>query len=802
MKKEEKREEKRNPASNRKIFILILLLLLAGGGFLTYRHFKKTEKPAAFSKIEAVSGNAACVIPGEKFSITVQALNDAGMPFKSCRIAASAADPASCRIIPQENITDAGGIARFDVVAGKITGENYIKFTPSEDDSKSIEIRFTNGIKLLGTAQEGAAGKQLNDPVGVKLVDAEGNPRAGVKVYANASNGAKLGEHILTTDKNGIAGTSVKLPEKSGATAVTFEIASAAEQPQYRAVSLKVMSFNLWNIIVSVLGGLALFMLGMTMMSDGLNNIAGEKMKSILSFCTSNRVVAMIAGAGITAVIQSSSATTVMIIGFVNAGLMTLAQSIGVIFGANIGTTITAQIIAFNIGALALPAIIIGLVMRFIKRGKVPEAGLTVLGFGLLFFGMNMMSAELKTLSGFPSFLKFFQLLDCAPINGVMPYGNLMGTILIGMVATLIMQSSSATTGIVVVLGAGGLIDLYTAVALILGANIGTTVTAQLAAIPANRPARQAALAHTLFNLFGVMLVVGSFWIPWKDSGIPVFFYLVNAMTEGNAFAPIPENMARHIANAHTVFNLATAVILLPFAGLLAAICEKLMPITQAKIHFQYLEPHLLDSPALALRQSVVAIGKMLKKSWKMVDSAVIGNFVPGKVNESRMEKFHNREERVDRYQTEIMEYLSQIMRRKISPKQAELIPALMHCANDAERIADRAENIINLTRRLELDNMTISNSASNELERIYTELSKQTAFALNALEFSEEEWKERAVKAEKLINKLASESEENHIKRMKNGKCTAQTGIIYVELLAELVAVSRHLSNIAERAF
>ena len=797
-----KKDEKKNSGSSSKILIFILLLLLAGGGFLTYRHLKKAEKPEVFNKIEAVSGSASCVIPGEKFTVTIQALNDAGMPFKSCRIAASPTVADGCTIAPQENITDAGGIARFDVIAGKITGDNYIRFTPLGSDSKSIEIRFTNGVKLLGANQEGQAGKQLNDPVGVKLVDAGGKPRAGVKVYVNASNSAEIAEHILTTDKDGIAGTKVKLPKKSGASTVTFEIASGTEQPQFRAVSLKVMSLNLWNIVVSVLGGLALFMLGMTMMSDGLNNIAGEKMKNILSFCTRNRFVALFAGAGITAVIQSSSATTVMIIGFVNAGLMTLAQSIGVIFGANIGTTITAQIIAFNVGALALPAIIIGLVMRFIKRGKVPEAGLTVLGFGLLFFGMNMMSAELKTLSGFPSFLKFFQMLDCAPIDGVMPFGNLMGTILIGLVATLIMQSSSATTGIVVVLGAGGLIDLYTAVALILGANIGTTVTAQLAAIPANRPARQAALAHTLFNIIGVVLVVISFWIPWKDSGIPAFFYLVNAMTEGNAFAPIPENMARHIANAHTVFNLATAIILLPFTGTLAAICEKLMPVTQAKIHFQYLEPHLLDTPSLALRQSVVAIGKMLKKSWKMVDSAVVGNFVPGKVNEARMEKFHNREERVDRYQTEIMEYLSQIMRRKISPKQAELIPALMHCTNDAERIADRAENIINLTRRLEVDNVTISNSASNELERIFTELSKQTAFALNALEFSEEEWKERAIKAEKLINRLASESEENHIKRMKNGKCTAQTGIIYVELLAELVAVSRHLSNIAERAF
>ena len=797
-----KKETDKNRNSSGKILLFIILLFIAAGAFFTWRHFKKSEAPATFGELEIASGNSKCVIPNEKFTIAIRAVNMQGTPFKNCSITAQAVNNSSCHISPESAITDAGGIARFNLTAGNIPGDNYVKFIPAQQDKKAVEARFVNGIQLIGANQEGQSGKLLSQPVGIKLTDANGAPRAGIRVYVNASKGTVLEDNILNTNADGIAQTRVTLPETSGVSSIDFEIDPLSGTDKFRTVSLRVMSFNIWNITVSVLGGLALFMLGMTMMSDGLNNIAGEKMKSILGYCTSNRFVAMLAGAGITAVIQSSSATTVMIIGFVNAGLMNLAQSIGIIFGANIGTTITAQIIAFNIGALALPAIIVGLVMRFIKRGKMPEAGLTILGFGLLFFGMNMMSSELKTLSNFPSFLKFFQLLDCAPVDGIMPFGSLMGTILIGLLSTLIMQSSSATTGIVVVLGAGGLIDLYTAVALILGANIGTTVTAQLAAIPANRPARQAALAHTLFNLIGVVLVVATFWIPWGSTGIPVFFYLVNSLTEGNAFAPIPENMARHIANAHTVFNIATAFILLPFAKLLAAICEKLMPVTQAKIHFQYLEPHLLDSPALALRQSIVAIGKMLKKSWKMVDSAVIGNFVPGKVNESRMEKFHNREERVDRYQTEIMEYLSQIMRRKISPKQAELIPALMHCTNDAERIADRAENIINLTRRLEVDNLTISHSASNELERIFTELSKQTAFALNALEFSEEEWKSRAIKAEKLINKLASESEENHIKRMKNGKCTAQTGIIYVELLAELVAVSRHLSNIAERAF
>lgn len=798
MKKSEK--EKKKSSTSRMIFLLVLLF--CGIGALIFsRYYYAENKVAEFSRIAAASGNGACVLPGETFEIEISAQDKNKNPMKDVLVTAETGIPGSYTFKESQLRTNAGGIARFTVTAGNRIGDNYIRFFANDNHSDALEVRFVNGVKIVDSNREGQAGSVLADPVGIKLVDAAGKPRANVKVFVTASGGAVVKNSTVMTDKRGIAEVKVTLPEESGEGKIDFEISADHTQGVFRSIPVKVMAVSSWHITISVLGGLALFMLGMTMMSDGLANIAGERMKSILGYCTSNRFLALLTGAGITAVIQSSSATTVMIIGFVNAGLMTLAQSIGVIFGANIGTTITAQIIAFDVGAIALPAIVVGLVMRFIKRGKVPEVGLTILGFGLLFFGMNLMSAEMKLLADFPTFRSFFTMLECAPIDGMMPWGRVAGAILVGLVSTLIMQSSSATTGVVVVLGAGGLIDLYTAVALILGANVGTTITAQLAAIPANQLARQAAMAHTLFNVLGVVFVLLSFLILWPGTKVPAFFYIVNSCTEGNAFAAHPENMARHIANAHTLFNIATALILLPFTGLLARVCQRLLPISAAKIHFQYLEPHLLDSPALALRQSTVAIGKMLKKSWKMVDSAVRSNFINGKVNQNRMEKFLSREERVDRYQTEIMEYLSQVMRRKLSPQQAETIPLLMHCTNDAERIADRAENIITLTRRMEAEELKLSKSAIDELEIIFTELSKQTVFALNALEFSEEEWSQRAIKAEELINELASQSEEAHIKRIRTGKCTAPTGIIYVELLAELIAISRHLSNIAERA-
>ena len=214
-----------------------------------------------------------------------------------------------------------------------------------------------------------------------------------------------------------------------------------------------------------------------------------------------------------------------------------------------------------------------------------------MLGFGFLFFGMSIMSEELTSIGSFPSVIRLFERFDCTPVDGVMPFGAVLGALLIGLVVTMIIQSSSASTGIIIALGAGGLINLYTAMPLVLGANIGTTVTAQLAAIPANRVAKQAALAHTLFNVFGTAVMLIFFYVPWGESGIPVFFQLVDWITPGDAFAAVAQNVPRHIANAHTLFNVLTALILLPFVSQMAHLCEKLIPVRKKKVKYTKLDP-------------------------------------------------------------------------------------------------------------------------------------------------------------------------------------------------------------------
>ena len=261
--------------------------------------------------------------------------------------------------------------------------------------------------------------------------------------------------------------------------------------------------------VLQVLGGLAVFIYGMKLMSDGLHQAAGEKMRSILRMFSANPVIAVLSGAAVTCVIQSSSASTVMVIGFVNAGLLSLFQAMGLIFGANIGTTITAQLVAFDISWIIMPSIILGLLMSFGKNQKIANWSETIIGLGFLFLGMEFMSGELKTLAQLDSFKSAFLTFQCAPVNGIIPPGALLGAVFIGMAATMIIQSSSACSGIVIALGSSGLLDIYTAVALILGSNIGTTVTAQLAAMTANRVAKHFVLIYKFFyNIFIYFTVI------------------------------------------------------------------------------------------------------------------------------------------------------------------------------------------------------------------------------------------------------------------------------------------------------
>jgi Na+/phosphate symporter len=372
------------------------------------------------------------------------------------------------------------------------------------------------------------------------------------------------------------------------------------------------------------------------------------------------------------------------------------------------------------------------------------------------------------------------------------------GAAIIGIVMTMILQSSSAFTGIVLALAAGQLVNFYTAVPLLIGSNIGTTVTAQLGAFNANRVAKQAALAHTLFNVFGAFIVITVCYIPYK--GFPAFLYLVNSFTPGNAFAEVPQNLERHIAMFHTIFNIAVSLLLLPFVKQFATICTWLIPVKE-KVENKLLEPALLNTPSVALKLASSALEEMVKNAWDMVNKAVNAHFLRGDTNEAEYEKLVEAESRVDQMQSDITSYLVRLTRRRLADPQSEMIPLLMHCTNDAERIADHCEIILQLNDRMVKQEKQLSESARNDLILLWNHVEDISTQVISGLAGHEQV---SPVILEQRLNKIhamADRYEAEHIERLRTGSCTAGCGVIYIEVLGEIVKIADRLANIAERS-
>ncbi len=544
--------------------------------------------------------------------------------------------------------------------------------------------------------------------------------------------------------------------------------------------------------IFTIFGGLAIFIFGMQLMSDGLQNAAGQKMRSLLRLFAKNSFVAVGTGAAVTSIVQSSSATTVMTVGFVNAGLLTLQQAIGITLGSHIGTTITGQLVAFKISWIIMPAIIAGLILNFFTKRSISSWGTTLMGFGFLFLGMEFMGNELHLLSTSEAVTSIFRTFKCEPVNGIMPATATAGAIFIGILVTVIIQSSSATSGIVIVLAGSGLLDLYTATAIVLGSNIGTTITAQLAALTANRVAKQAALSHTLTSTVGVVLTVLTFWI--TAHGEPVFFYLVKLCSPGAL-------IGREVANANTIFNIVTTLIFIPAVPLIAKICEKIIPVDRSTVKFKRLEPHLLATPSIALAQTSAALRKMLIKAWKMIDCALNIYGHNDEANQHVAKQLEKREADVDSRQQEIADYLSELMQRPLTHEQTKQIPLLLHCTNDTERIGDHTFIIKGIFDRMTEENLKFSPEAEKELDELHDNLSE---LAKSVIRLLEKKFPETAADARNkrgvMVEKLAK-SESEHLRRIANGQCVPEVGIMYLELLDEMRKITRHLANITDRA-
>lgn len=537
--------------------------------------------------------------------------------------------------------------------------------------------------------------------------------------------------------------------------------------------------FNALNLI----GGLCLFLFGMNLMGQALERRAGSGLRSLLEKMTQNRLMGLLAGLGVTAVIQSSSATTVMVVGFVNSGLMTLRQSIGVIMGANIGTTVTAWILSlsgiegssllvqmFKPSTFTPILALVGIILyMFCKADKKKDTGMILLGFATLMFGMEAMSSAVSSLRNVPQFREIF-LMFSNPILGV----------LVGAVLTGIIQSSSASVGILQALASTGQVTYGAAIPIIMGQNIGTCVTALLSSIGTNKNARRAALVHLNFNVIGATVGI-------------VLFYVVRAVAAPALLGQAASEWG--IAVAHSIFNILCTAVLLPMGGLLEKLVLRLVPEGKQPQREAELDERLLATPALALERCRTLIADMASYSMESLRESL--NAITD-YNQKSAEHIREDEAKTDHYEDIIGSYLVKLSARKIGESDSALAAEYLRIIGDFERIADHSVNILESAEEMQQKGIAFSAAALQEYATMAGAVREVTALAYDSFVSGDVQAARQVEPLEEVIDDLKEEMRTRHIRRMQQGSCGIEAGFIWSDLLTNLERVSDHCSNIA----
>lgn len=561
------------------------------------------------------------------------------------------------------------------------------------------------------------------------------------------------------------------------------------------------------QIAFQSIGGLGLFLMGMKIMSEGMQKTAGDGLRKTLNFLTTNRVMAILVGFFVTAVIQSSSATTVMTVGFVNAALMNLKQAIGVILGANIGTTVTGWIVTLKIVKYAMPMIGLGVIIRFFSKSeKWRYIGEVIFGFGILFLGMQTMKLGFAPLRESPDFISFFTNVDGNS------YLSILLGVAIGAVTTLIVQSSSATIGITIALASQGLLNFEGAVSLILGENIGTTITANLASMGGNYQARRAAIAHTLFNVFGVMVILSLFYpfMRLVESIVPRFSdFVVNtpgeAATYGVEIGAKPF-IGQHIAMAHSLFNITNVLIFAFLVPLLARMCEKIVPEPKKKkepraVQFSHIDFNLIETPALGIAETEKELLVMARRVNN--SSAMVKEIINNGQNRRRLcDKVLREEKAIDEYQKYITEFLVTLSSSALSETDATHVGNYMTLSHNLEKYADHLEHITLIFDKIDRKNIQLPEEARERVDKIFSE---NVNFFNNSLRaFTQKTdartFMNKAQVINRRVKKIIKETKIAHLSAIGRRKIVKNdAAIYYMDILNYLDGMRSQAYNIAE---
>jgi phosphate:Na+ symporter len=525
------------------------------------------------------------------------------------------------------------------------------------------------------------------------------------------------------------------------------------------------------DIAIGVIGGLGLFLYGMNLMGTGLQKAAGEKLKRLIEVLTKNRLMAVLVGTLVTVVVQSSSATSVMMVGFVNAGLMNLQQAVGIVMGANLGTTVTAQLVAFKLTDIAPLIVGIGVaIWLFASRKKTKELAEILIGFGILFIGMATMSGALSPLSDSETFRSILSGLN-NPFIGIIA----------GFGITTLLQSSSASIGLLLALAGQGFITIEMALPILYGDNIGTTTTAMISSIGASRAAKQAAFMHLLFNLFGTI----------------IFMVALRRPIEALVINISPDSVTRQIANAHTFFNLANVIIQFPFAGLIVMAAEKLIRSGKEDVKLlKYIDSRIMETPSVAVGQGSKEVLRMGKMVLDNLDRALESFY---KRDEKLTQEVFKNERRINELVSEITKYLVELNGLTLTDKEHKTVTTLFHAINDMERIGDHADNIAEQTQYRIDNNLCFSEGAIEELKLMFDKTLDLYRNTLLAFKNADPDLARDIIMKEEEIDRLEKNYRASHIERLNAQECQPSSGIVYLDIISNLERVGDHSSNMAQ---
>lgn len=529
------------------------------------------------------------------------------------------------------------------------------------------------------------------------------------------------------------------------------------------------------NLLLTLMGGLGLFLFGMTFMSQGLQKAAGAKLRSVLTAVSKNKYIGVLFGALFTAIIQSSGATTVMVVTFVNAGLMELTQAVGIIFGANIGTTITAQLVSFNLTAVAPVILFVGVVMfLFMKKPIFKKIGEVIIGFGALFMGISMMTDAMQQLNNYPSVVQALAQLT-----------NPALAIFVGLIITVIVQSSSVTVSILLLMAGQGLVSLPVCFYFILGCNIGSCTPAVMAAMDAKKDAKRAALIHVLFNVIGMIVIS---------------IILIFAMNPFTAFiqAISGGDIKRCVANTDTIYKVFQTIILLPVTNQLIAFVNRMIPgsdVRQEGFSLQYISMNTVFSPTAAIVEAMQEIARMGRKAENNLKLSMEA-FFDG--DQEKIDQVYATEKYIDYLSHEITDYLVDVNQRQLPVADSLKIGGLFHVVNDIERIGDHAENIADAAVRMKDENISFTKKATKEIQEMFERDIRVLSCALEMFETDDRSHMSEILAIEEEVDQMEIDLQNSHIRRMAKGKCSPESGLIFTDLVTGLERVADHATNIA----